>query len=393
MSAAGVDGQAQDDRVGRSSRSRRSVRASPSHRLLIRPSACRPGQLADRPPGPATTIASSCPPSRTFVRITGASPVLAGCRCVLRRRWRADRRGPSRTRGGFRSAAGKRRARVATRLCRSSRRTRSTVVISRSAAVKRPSTRCSRSPRKAARLSSRVSIRAETASRSALRASAPPPGCMSSTLSVGIGGSTVLSAANIQVRARARAAASVGMQRRRPFGEVQDDRARLEQRQPVVLERRHLAERLQGAIGRALLVLGADQPHLVGDPASSSAQRTRRSRTRPCANGGTQRKALRVSVVMTTFLCLTTNDSKESSTWPQPPPWLCARLARSERLLAKGEQGALVRAASKSSVMSVSASCAASPLCHWKVKTMRAAARSRDRCHAPSRRGPAMRMQ
>ena len=54
-------------------------------------------------------------------------------------------------------------------------------------------------------------------------------------------------------------------QRLGALAQVHDDGAGLEQHQAVVVDRRHLAERLHCAIGGRLLVVGADQHHLVGD--------------------------------------------------------------------------------------------------------------------------------
>ena len=100
-------------------------------------------------------------------------------------------------------------------------------------------------------------------SRSGFAPSGTPPGCRSMKLIIMIGGSTELSAAKVQVRTSSRSFASAGISARRAIGDVQDDRARLEQRQVAVLEHRHLAERLQGAVGGGLLVVEADQAHFV----------------------------------------------------------------------------------------------------------------------------------
>jgi hypothetical protein len=100
-----------------------------------------------------------------------------------------------------------------------------------------------------------------------------------------------LSAANSQEIARALPSSSAGSSASLRRSDVEHDRSGLEQHEAVVFEERHLPEGLARAVVGGRLVVGVDQPRAVSEAASSSARRTRRSRTWPCANGGTHLKA------------------------------------------------------------------------------------------------------
>ena len=107
-------------------------------------------------------------------------------------------------------------------------------------------------------------------------------------------GSTELSAANIQVWARARCAGSRGQQRRASLADVQHDGAGFKQGQVALLVSRNLAKGLQGAIRRAVLLIAhGDEILLVGQTGFLQAPSARAGRvTRPCASGGTQLNAV-----------------------------------------------------------------------------------------------------
>ena len=215
------------------------------------------------------------------------------------RAWRmppSGRRAPSGTPAGPRGAACRRRGSGRWLTISVVRRKRSTVVISRSAAVKRPSTRCLAIAEeggegcRAARPMRRRPRRAKPSRRPARRRAAGR--YASHGRDRRLDGVSAPPASRCErVPAPARRAASAPPS---AAPEVHDDRARLEQHQAVVVDRRHLAEGLHRSVGRPT----AGRRDRSASPrreclASSSAQRTRRSRTRPWANGGTQRNALR----------------------------------------------------------------------------------------------------
>src|SRR5204863_8306644 len=113
-----------------------------------------------------------------------------------------------------------------------------------------------------------------------------------------------------------------------------------------------------------------DQSHPVGPagflerPAHAKvAHEALRERRDPAKRGEGQR-------AHEEFPCLRTNDSKDSSTWFQPTPWLC-RDSFEENGSWRNVSSVRSSCDSKVTVTSVSESCPTSPLCHWNVKTMR----------------------
>ena len=132
----------------------------------------------------------------------------------------------------------------------------------RSPALKSPSSQ-SASPKRAESWTSRSRMRSLTSGRRSSAQGLSPSTNLTVTSSR-IGGSTVLSAANIQVIARARALASSGNSPRMVLGDVEDDRAGLEQRKIAFLIGRNQAERMKAQMRGFLLRAKRDKANLVG---------------------------------------------------------------------------------------------------------------------------------
>src|SRR6185369_14910393 len=144
-------------------------------------------------------------------------------------------------------------------------------------------------------------------------------------------------------------------------------RARLEQHQAVVVDRRHLAEGLHRPVGGRLLVVGPDQHHLVGQacllerPAHAQvAHQALGERRHPAERAEADHALTPASVA-----------AKESSTWPQPWPWLMRSASESNGSWRKVSSVLSAPCSSKSRVSRVGRSCAGSPLSHWKLMTIR----------------------
>jgi len=89
-----------------------------------------------------------------------------------------------------------------------------------------------------------------------------------------------LSAAMIHCNFSAAAAGSLGIKASALFGKVQERGATFEDHDAIVFEERHLAKGLTREVRRPALVKG-DGTNDVVQPASSHAQRSRMSRTKP----------------------------------------------------------------------------------------------------------------
>src|SRR6478752_7417408 len=119
----------------------------------------------------------------------------------------------------------------------------STDTIIRSPALNAPSSQ-SALPRRAESCFNRSRTRSSTRGRRSLLQGLSPSRSLA-LASSRIAGSTVLSAANIHVIARARASASAGSRTRMALGDMEDDRPCLEQGEIAFLVGRNLAERMK----------------------------------------------------------------------------------------------------------------------------------------------------
>ena len=151
------------------------------------------------------------------------------------------------------------------------------------------------------------------------------------------------------------------------LAQVHDDGARLEQHQAVVVDRRHLAERLHRPVGGRLLVLGADQHHLVGQarflerPAHAQvAHQALGERRHPAEGAEADHDFAPASVA-----------AKASSTWPQP--LAVARRARRGRTAPGGSVSSVLLAVRRELERDqrLQVGVGAALPSHWKVMTIR----------------------